>query len=85
MKSYEKMVVLAGVVVVGITAVYRYVLSDEQRTALREVGNSLRDSTQEVRDTVAPLVSDGPTKKEIQESFEANRKRTAKQWEELGY
>ncbi len=85
MKLYEKIIVGAGLLVVGVTAAYRYVLSDDQRSALREVGDSLREATQEVRDTVAPLVSDGPTKREIQESFEANRERTAKQWEKLGY
>ena len=85
MKLYEKIIVGAGLVIVGITAAYRYVLTDDQRSALREVGDSLRKANQEVHDTVAPLVSDGPTKKEEQEMFEAGRARTAKQWEKLGY
>ena len=71
MKHLERIAIFAGLVVVGITAAYRYLLADEQREALREISNVVGDSVQEVVDSVSPLVSDGPTRKEEREANEA--------------
>ncbi len=81
MKLLERLALGMGLVVVGVTAVYRYVLSDEQRMALQEAGASLRGAFEEVSDTV----KSGPTKAEEREAAEKNRASTAKQWEALGY
>ena len=70
---------------VGVTAVYRYVLSDDQKDSMRELGNGIRSSAEEVMDSVSPLVSKGPTRKEEQAAADENRARTAAQWEALGY
>lgn len=85
MRVLEKMAFTAGLVVIGITAVYRYVLSDEQRGAVKEIGDAIREATREVMDTMAPLVSEGPTRAEEEAASEENRARTAAQWASLGY
>ncbi|MEE1159438.1 MAG: hypothetical protein UHS51_08445 [Atopobiaceae bacterium] len=81
MKAFERLALGMGLVVVGITMMYRYVLSDEQRTAMHEAGASLRGAIEEVSDTI----SNGPTKAEEREAAERNRASTAEQWEALGY
>ena len=85
MNRLERAVVMAGLVVVGITLAYRHVLTDEQREAAREGATVLQNATQEVTDTVSPLVSNGPTRKEERAAAEANRARTEAQWAALGY
>lgn len=85
MKILERFAITVGLIVVGVTAVYRYVLTDEQRDAMREVGDTIRGAVQEVSDSVAPLVSDKPTKSEERAMAEENRAKTAAQWESLGY
>ena len=85
MRTLERMAITLGLVIVGITAVYRYVLSDEQKTALQEGADVLRAATREVTDTVTPLFSNGPTRSEEEAAARANQKRTAAQWEALGY
>ena len=85
MHVLEKMALGAGLVVVGITAVYRYVLNDEQREALREVSSSIVDATEEVQDSISPLVAGKTTHAEERARAEENRARTAAQWEALGY
>ena len=81
MKAFERLALGMGLVVVSVSIVYRYVLSDEQRTAMREAGVSLRGAIEEVSDTI----TNGPTKAEEREAAEKNRESTAKQWEALGY
>ncbi|MBR3326190.1 MAG: hypothetical protein IKG22_02570 [Atopobiaceae bacterium] len=85
MKTLEKVALLAGLIVVGVTALYRYVLNDEQKDALREASNTIRDATQEVSDSVAPFVSNGPTHAEEESRAAASRAATKAQWEALGY
>ena len=85
MKLLERTAIIAGLIVVGITAVYRHVLTDEQREALQEAGGAVRSAIREVTDTVAPLLHDGPTKTEEEAMAEANRARTAAQWDAMGY
>jgi len=85
MRRLERLALLAGLVVASITMVYRHVLTDEQRAAAREATEVIRNATQDVADSVSPLVSNGPTRKEERAAAEANRARTAAQWESLGY
>ncbi len=85
MKFLERLAITLGLVVVGVTAVYRHVLSDEQKDALREASDAIRSATREVTDMVSPLISSGPTKTEEEAMSEANRAHTAAQWEALGY
>ncbi|MDO4539016.1 MAG: hypothetical protein Q4B54_12705 [Coriobacteriales bacterium] len=85
MKLLERIAFTMGLVVVGVTVVYRYVLTAEQRSALGEAGDAIRSATREVTDTVAPLVSDGPTKSEEEAMAAANRARTIDQWQKIGY
>lgn len=85
MKLYEKIAFGLGLIVVGVTVVYRYVLSDEQRSALNEAGDAIQSATREITDTVSPLVSDGPTKSEEEAMAAANRARTIDQWQKIGY
>lgn len=85
MKTLERMAIMLGLAIVGITAVYRYVLTDEQRSALQEGADVLRSATREVTDIISPLVSDGPTRSEEEAAARANQERTAAQWEALGY
>lgn len=85
MKLLEKMAITTGLIVVGITALYRYVLTDEQRAAMREASDVVKESMRDVTDSIAPLVKNGPTKREEEAMIEANRARTAAQWETLGY
>ena len=85
MKFLERFAITMGLIVVGVTAVYRYVLSADQREAVKEVGETIGGAVQEVKDSVAPLVSDKPTKSEERAMAEENRAKTAAQWESLGY
>lgn len=85
MRLLERIILISGLLVVGVTAVYRYVLTEEQRDGLRETSDVLRSATREVTDSVAPLISDGPTKSEEEAAARANRERTVEQWEALGY
>ncbi len=85
MKLLERIAFGLGLVVVGVTAVYRYVLSDDQRSAVKEAGDAVRSAGREVADTISPLVSDGPTKSEEEAILAANRARTVDQWQKLGY
>lgn len=85
MNVFERLAIGAGLAVVGVTIVYRYVLTDEQRGSMQEVADTLRSATHEVTDSFAPLVSDGPTHAEEEAAAIANRMRTASQWEALGY
>ncbi|MDO4796915.1 MAG: hypothetical protein Q4A01_02735 [Coriobacteriales bacterium] len=85
MNVLEKMALGAGLVIVGATAVYRYVLNDEQREAIREVSSSIASATEEVSDSISPLVSGGMTHAEERARIEKNRARTRDQWEALGY
>lgn len=85
MNVFEKLAVGAGLIVVGVTAAYRYVLTDEQREAVREAGAVVQNSFNEVADSVSPLVSGGPTRAEEEAARTANRERTANQWATLGY
>ena len=85
MRLLEKIAFIAGLTVVGVTAIYRYVLSDEQRASLQEGADTIRKATREVTDSISPLVSDGPTKSEEEAMAQQNRERLAKQWAELGY
>ena len=85
MKVLEKVAIAVGLVVVGVTVVYRYVLSNDQREAMREAGESVRGAVQEVSDSVSPLVSNKPTKSEERAIAEENRAKTAAQWKSLGY
>ena len=84
MKTLEKIAIAFGLFFVGVAAAYRYVLTDEQRASLAEATDAVRAAAREVTDTVSPLVSDGPTRTEEEAAAEANRKRTAAQWEALG-
>ena len=85
MNVFERVAIGAGLAVVGVTIVYRYVLTDEQRGSMQEVADTLRNATHDVTDMVSPLVSDGPTHAEEEAATIANRARTASQWEALGY
>ena len=85
MRLFERIAFGAGLVVVGITLVYRYVLTDEQREGISEAADVLQKAAREITDSVAPLVSDGPTKSEEEAMAEENRARTADQWASLGY
>ena len=84
MKMLERVVLTMGAVVVGVTLVYRYALTDEHRSALGEASDAIRSATQEVTDSIAPLRSER-TKAEEKAATEANRARTAGQWESLGF
>ncbi|MBO7674511.1 MAG: hypothetical protein J6S63_05830 [Atopobiaceae bacterium] len=85
MKTLERIAISLGLFFVGIAAIYRYVLTDEQRETLVEAATAVQSATREVTDMVSPLVSDGPTRSEEEALAEANRERTAKQWEALGF
>ncbi|MDO4806801.1 MAG: hypothetical protein Q4A07_06095 [Coriobacteriales bacterium] len=85
MRTLERMAIALGVVIVGITAVYRYMLGDEQKAALQEGADVLRAATREISDSITPLMSDGPTRSEEEAAARANQERTAAQWEALGY
>jgi predicted negative regulator of RcsB-dependent stress response len=85
MNILEKVFIAAGIIVVGVTVAYRYVLSDEQRDSMREAADVLRNVSHEVSDSVSPFMSGGPTHAEEQAAAESNRARTASQWSELGY
>ena len=85
MNVLEKVFIAAGIIVVGVTVAYRYVLSDEQRDSMREAADVLRNVSHEVSDSVSTLMSGGPTHAEEQAAAEINRARTASQWAELGY
>ena len=85
MRLYEKLIFGAGVAVAGITYVYRYVLGEEQRDALREIAETLTNATHEVTDSVAPLRSNVRTHEEQRAAVEANQARTASQWEQVGF
>lgn len=85
MKWLERLAIGAGLVVVAVTVVYRYVLTDEQRDGIQEANDVVQSAVREVTDTISPLVSDGPTKSEEEAAAAANRARTAAQWEALGY
>ena len=84
MKLLERIVLTMGAVVVGVTLVYRYVLTDEQRSALGEASDAIKSAPQDVTDSIAPLRSER-TKAEERAAVEANRARTAEQWESLGF
>lgn len=81
----EKLAIGAGIVVVATTAVYRYMLSDEQRESLQEAADVLRNATGEVTDSVRPLVGSGSTKAEAASRSEQMRAHTTEQWAALGY
>lgn len=85
MNVLEKVAFGLGLVVVGITAAYRHVLTDEQREALHEAGMAVASAAQEISDTISPLVRNEPTKAEERATAEQNRIDTAAQWESLGY
>lgn len=85
MKTLERMAIGLGLAIVGLVAVYRHVLNEDQRGLAREMSDAVRSATQEVVDVISPLVSDGPTRSEERAASEANRARTAAQWEALGY
>ena len=85
MHVLEKIALGAGLVVVASTAVFRYVLNDEQRDALREMSASISDATREVSDSISPIVSDGKTHAGEAARVQANQDRTKAQWEALGY
>lgn len=85
MKLLERLAILLGLAVVGVTAVYRYALTDEQREALQDLSHEMQAATREVTDMVMPLMKDGPTKTEEEAMAAANRERTAAQWDALGY
>ena len=85
MNLLKKIPVVVGVVFVGSYLAYQYLLSDEQREALRSATEDIRKSTQEVSDAIAPLVKKGPTRQEEESAVRENQARTREQWRELGY
>ena len=85
MNFLEKAALAFGLTVAGVTLVYRYALSDEQREAVREAEMYVSDATQEITDSISPLVNGGPTHASEKASYAANRERTKEQWEALGY
>lgn len=85
MRLLERTAITLGLIVIGVTVVYRYVLNDEMRGAAQDAADAIRSATREVTDTISPLVSDGPTKSEEEAMYAAGRERTAAQWEALGY
>lgn len=85
MKLLERFTITVGLIVVGVTVMYRYVLTEEQREAIGEISDTLSGAVQEVSDSVLPLVSDKPTKSEERAMAEENRAKTAAQWESMGY
>lgn len=85
MNVLEKAALGLGLVVVGITAAYRHVLTDEQRDALNEAAVTVAKAVQDISDSISPLVSKGPAKAEERAAAVQNRASTAAQWESLGY
>ena len=86
MHTYEKVLLVAGLVVVGVTLAYRNLLDEDQKKDLREVADSIRTASDDVVDSVSPLVN-GPTHSHRAEEIaaEENRARTAAQWKAIGF
>ena len=55
MRTYEKVLLIAGLVVVGVTLAYRNLLDEEQKKDLREAADAVRAANDEVIDSVSPL------------------------------
>ena len=54
MRTYEKVLLIAGLVVVGVTLAYRNLLDEEQKKDLREAADAVRAANDEVIDSVSP-------------------------------
>ena len=86
MHTYEKVLLIAGLVVVGVTLAYRNLLDEEQKKDLREAADAVRAANDEVLDSVSPLVSGAShSRRDEEAAAEANRARTAAQWAEIGF
>ena len=86
MHTYEKVLLIAGLVVVGVTLAYRNLLDEEQKKALREMTDEMRAAREEVVDSVSPLMNGGaPTHHSDETDAEENRARTAAQWAAIGF
>ena len=86
MRTYEKVLLIAGLVVVGITLAYRNLLDEEQKKDLREAADAVRAANDEVIDSVSPLVKGGSHSRRDEEvAAEENRARTAAQWQAIGF
>ena len=86
MHTYEKVLLVAGLVVVGVTLAYRNLLDDEQKKDLREAADAVRAANDEVIESVSPLVNGSSHSHRDEEAAAAeNRARTAAQWAEIGF
>ena len=86
MHTYEKVLLVAGLVVVGITLAYRNLLDDEQKKDLREAADAVRAANDEVIDSVSPLVNGtSQSRREEEIAAEENRAKTAAQWAAIGF
>ncbi|MBR3159693.1 MAG: hypothetical protein IKG18_17285 [Atopobiaceae bacterium] len=86
MNVLNRITVFLGVFIVGGYLAYHHVLSDEQRADVAAAQEELKKAMEEISDAVMPLVSKGtPTKAQERAAAEANRARTAQQWEAIGY
>lgn len=86
MRTYEKVLLIAGLVVVGVTLAYRNLLDEEQKKDLREAADAVRAANDEVIDSVSPLVKGGSySRREEEIAAEENRARTAAQWQAIGF
>ena len=86
MHTYEKVLLVAGLVVVGVTLVYRNLLDEEQKKDLREAADAMRVANDEVLDSVSPFVKGvSHSRREEEINAEENRAKTAEQWAAIGF
>ena len=86
MHTYEKVLLIAGLVVVGVTLAYRNLLDEEQKKDLREAADAVRTANNDVIDSVSPLVKGtSHSHREEEATAEENRARTAAQWAAIGF
>ena len=86
MNVLNKITVFLGIALVGGFLAYRHLLSDEQKADVVAAQEELKNAVDEISEAVMPLISKGaPTKAQERAAAEANRARTAQQWEAIGF
>lgn len=86
MHTYEKVLLVAGLVVVGVTLAYRNLLDEEQKKDLREAADAVRVANDEVLDSVSPFVKGASrSRRDEDNAADGNRAKTAAQWAAIGF
>lgn len=86
MNVLNKITVFLGIALVGGYLAYRHLLSDEQKADVVAAQEELKNAVDEISEAVMSLISKGaPTKAQERAAAEANRARTAQQWEAIGF